>query len=214
MNAMTWWDHESRSTWSQPWGAAIEGELLGTQLTLLPFDLVPWSVWRDRHPDTLVIVDERANLSFVGQIPHDLFVIGVSIGDAAKGFYFRSAANAGVVNESVGEFPIAVFADGETREIDVFLRRAQGDKAIEAGHTDELTFEINDDGVIQDLETGSTWDIRLGVATAGPLRGSLLQRAPFISSFDWAWGDFFPTTTFWGSKDDAVVAGIVRPKLD
>ena len=42
MNAMTWWDWESQSVWGQPWGAAIDGELTGTRLTLLPYELVPW----------------------------------------------------------------------------------------------------------------------------------------------------------------------------
>ena len=36
MNAMTWWDWESQCVWSQPWGAAIDGELTGTRLNLLP----------------------------------------------------------------------------------------------------------------------------------------------------------------------------------
>lgn len=214
MNAMTWWDHETLSVWSQPWGAAIEGELLGTQLTLVPFDLVPWSVWLERNPDTLVLVDERANLSFVGQIPHDKFVIGVSIGEDATGFYFRSTANARVVNEAIGSFPVAVFADGETREIDVFLRRPEGEKAKSADVPVELTFEVDSDGTVTDVETGSVWDIRLGVATGGPLRGVLLQRAPFVSAFDWAWRDFFPQTDFWGSQEDAVIGGTVRSKLD
>ncbi len=214
MNAMTWWDHETLSIWSQPWGAAIEGELLGTQLTLVPFELVPWNVWLERHPDTLVLVDERANLSFVGQIPHDRFVVGVSIGEDAKGFHFRSAANEGVVNEQVGDFPIAVFVDGDTREIDVYVRAAQGEKAAEVGVTEDLTFEISADGEVTDAETGSVWDIRLGVATDGPLRGALLQRAPYVTAFDWAWRDFFPTTEFWGSRDDAIIGGTVRSKLD
>ena len=39
MNAMTWWDWESQSVWSQ--GAAIDGELTGTRLALLSYELVP-----------------------------------------------------------------------------------------------------------------------------------------------------------------------------
>ncbi len=214
MNAMTWWDHETMSIWSQPWGAAIEGDLLGTQLTLVPFELVPWNVWLERHPETLVLVDERGALSFLGQIPHDKFVIGVSFGEDAKGFYFRSTANAGVVNDQIGGFPVAVFADGDTRGIDVFLRRAQGEKAELAGVADPLTFQVDSDGTVNDLETNSAWDLRLGVAVSGPLRGAVLQRAPFISSFDWAWRDFFPQTTFWGDKNDAIDPGTVRSKLD
>jgi hypothetical protein len=45
MNAMTWWDHESESVWSQPWGRAIAGPLKGIELELLPSELVPWETW-------------------------------------------------------------------------------------------------------------------------------------------------------------------------
>ncbi len=202
MNAMTWWDHESLSVWSQPWGAAIGGDLIGTRLTLVPFDLLPWNVWLERNPDTLVLVDERAEIEFPAQLPQDLFVIGVSIAEDAKGFYYRSLVNARVVNEHVGEFPVAVFADRKTREIDVFLRTAQGEKADAAGFTGKLNFEVDLQGAVTDSETGSTWNLRLGVAIEGPLRGALIQRVPYVSSFDWAWSDFFPQTTFWGSRQD------------
>ena len=60
MNAMTWWDWESQSVWGQPWGAAIDGELTGTRLNLLPYELVPWQTWLEHHPDAKVLVDERA----------------------------------------------------------------------------------------------------------------------------------------------------------
>ena len=41
MNAMTWWDHKMESVWSQPWGRAIAGPLKGTELELIPSQLVP-----------------------------------------------------------------------------------------------------------------------------------------------------------------------------
>lgn len=214
MSAMTWWDHKTKSIWSQPWGAAIEGEMLGTQLTLVPFDLVPWKTWSDRHPNTKVIVDERANLTYAPQLAHDTFVIGVSIGEAATAYYFRSVANKGVVNDSVGDVPVAVFADGEDRGIEVFIRRALGEKARKAEAPDELTFEITGDGAVIDIETGTEWDIERGVGTNGPLRGAILQRAPYISSLDWAWEDFFPNTDFWGSAEDARIKPRIISKLD
>ncbi len=216
-SAMTWWDWETHSIWSQPWGAAIDGELTGTRLTLLPFELVPWSSWVDRHPDTQVLIDERANLVYRGRIPIDRFVIGVSIGDAATGFYFASSALEGVVNESVGEFPVAVFADKETRVIHVFLRSPQPGLYSVQDLPDQLTFERGepvepgelavtagspDRPTIRDVETGSTWDIERGVAIEGPLKGALLQRAPFVSSYYWSWEIFNPHTLFWGDRFD------------
>ena len=55
MNAMTWWDHETESIWSQPWGRAIAGPLKGTELELIPSQLVPWKTWRETYPDTLAL---------------------------------------------------------------------------------------------------------------------------------------------------------------
>ena len=204
MNAMTWWDHETESVWSQPWGASIKGELIGERLTLLPFSLVPWSTWRDQHPETLVMVDERNYIKFTEYSARDEFVVGVAIGEAAQGFYYRSVANSRVANEYVGEFPLVVFADSETREINAFIRVPVGDEVERLGYDGQLTFVVGDSGEVRDLETDSTWDIVLGVAVDGPLRKSLLQRAPFIISSDWAWEDFYPSTTFWGAEDGAV----------
>ena len=48
-----------------------------------------------------------------------------------------------------------------------------------------------------DAQTGSTWDVTRGIAIAGPLRGEVLQRVPYITAFDWAWEDFFPHTQFY-----------------
>ncbi len=198
MNAMTWWDHATRSVWSQPWGAAISGRLQGKALTLVPYELVPWSTWVARHPDTQVLVDERG-FSYRPQSTTDGFVIGVAIKDAAVGFYYKSVEIDRVRNDTIGEFPVAVFVNGDTREISVLLRDGLGtpaDRSISVPHI--LTFEINTSGVIIDRETGSEWDVGRGIALSGPLRGSAIQRVSFVSSFDWAWEDFFPETTFWG----------------
>ncbi|MCH7984610.1 MAG: DUF3179 domain-containing protein [Chloroflexi bacterium] len=208
MSAMTWWDWETQSVWSQPWGAAIDGELTGTRLTLLPYDLVPWQTWLERHPETKVLVDERADLTYGGRFAIDRFVIGVSIGDAATGFYFASSAIEGVVNEWVGDFPVAVFADKDTRTIHVFLRTPRRGFNGPEILPDTLTFELIEPGdstgprEVRDVETGSTWDIEVGVATGGPLRGTLLQRAPYVSAYYWAWEDFNPHTVLWGDRFD------------
>ena len=222
MSAMTWWDWETQSVWSQPWGAAIDGELTGTRLTLLPYELIPWQTWLDRHPDTKVLVDERADFTYGARFAFDQFVIGVSIGDAATGFYFASSAIQGVVNESVGDFPVAVFADKDTRVIHVYLRTPRRGFNGPENLPDILTFELVEPGGlpgaggepdvddltvardVRDVETGSTWDIEVGVATSGPLKGTLLQRAPYVSAYDWAWEDFNPHTALWGDRSDVL----------
>ena len=53
MNAMTWWDHQTQSVWSQVWGQSIAGQLKGTTLELIPASIVPWVYLESRtsrHP--------------------------------------------------------------------------------------------------------------------------------------------------------------------
>jgi len=48
-----------------------------------------------------------------------------------------------------------------------------------------------------DQETGSTWDPVRGLAKSGPLKGESLQPVPSLSSYDWAWRDFYPDSEFY-----------------
>ena len=195
LNAMTWWDHETESLWSQPWGSAVAGPLEGTALMLVPASIVPWTTWFDQHPETSVL-DERLGSPVRTARPRDDFVIGVALGDFAKAYYFETASSARVVNDHVGEEPVVVFADADTRDIKVYLRRvAESDAAGPA----EVAFEIADDGRVLDTQSRSEWDLVRGVSTAGPLKGTVLQQIPYVTSYDWAWHDFFPHTTFYGS---------------
>ena len=54
-NAMTWWDHDTGSVWSQPLGEAILGPRKGERLELLPSTLTTWEAWRTAHPETLAL---------------------------------------------------------------------------------------------------------------------------------------------------------------
>ena len=202
--AMTWWDWETSSIWSQPWGAAISGELEGETLVLLPVEVLRYGAWKTRHPETLVLIDERGDtFSYALQPAANTFVLGVDIGGDAVGFYFGSVAKAGVVNHRVSEHELVAWADWESREGHIFLRKAQPlrDNAREA--PESLTFSASEvDRRIADNQTGSLWDVETGVAVSGPLAGNVLQRVPFISSFDWAWKDFYPDSEFFGDRED------------
>jgi len=200
MNAMTWWDHKTASVWSQPWEMAILGDLKGTQLTLIPYEFTTWAAWLDDHPTTLVLTDERG-FAYGPQEVTDAFVIGVAIQDQARGFYYKSVEEVGVHNDELGQFPVAVIVNVETREIDVLLRNGLGTPADDDVEVPEvLTFARSNSGVITDLETGSSWDVERGIAIDGPLRGMHIQKVPYQSSFDWAWADFFPGAGLWGDR--------------
>jgi hypothetical protein len=218
MKAMTWWDHGTESIWSQPWGTAIAGRLKDTALTLIPASVVPWSTWLNEHPDTTVVandldiprldilsdiehyegVDILPHIQYYGVTPRsgqrDDFVIGVALGESAAAYRFTLASELRVINDRVGEHPVAVFVDPDTRSIHVFLRIVHGRDL----DSDEVVFELDQDGSLLDAETGSVWDATTGEAIDGPLSGAILQPVPWITSFDWAWRDFFPHTTFYG----------------
>ncbi len=196
MNAMTWWDHDTESIWSQPWGSAIHGPLEGTALTLIPASIIPWRTWLDEHPDTTVLNNDLDLRRGSASPIRDDFVIGVALAESATAYPYLLASDLRVINDRVGEHPVAVFVDPETRDIKVFLR-ATASVSVGAGDVSEVTFERNDAGEIVDHQTGSLWDVSRGVAIQGPLKGAALQQIPYVTSYDWAWDDFFPHSTLY-----------------
>jgi hypothetical protein len=185
MNAMTWWDHQTESVWSQPWGRAIAGPLKGIELTLLPSQLVPWKTWREMHPHTLAL---KVNGVFRGgEAPRDRFVVGITLGEWATAYPYELAAEAGILNDHVGPYPVIVHVNAQSRAIHVYLRQAD-DRT--------LTF-VQGDGQVRDEETGSTWQMDRGVAVGGPLKGQALRSLPYIPAFDSAWRDFYPDSEWY-----------------
>jgi hypothetical protein len=185
MNAMTWYDHETQSIWSQPIGQAFRGPLKGTKLELLPFQLTTYGNWVENYPETQVMINDYHRLGGRTQGFRKNFVIGLVLADQSKAYYYQDAETAGVINDFVGEFPVLVWA--ENNEFQAFIRRI-GDQTI--------TFK-SENGQIVDLETGSIWDISRGLAMDGPLTGEGLQAVPVLSSFDWAFEDFYPQGEFY-----------------
>ena len=44
------------------------------------------------------------------------------------------------------------------------------------------------------------WDVARGIAVEGPLTGTVLQQVPYMTSFDWAWEDFYPHTEIYPGR--------------
>ena len=176
---MTWWGHQTESIWSQPWGSALAGLLNGEALTLIPASIVPWVTWVADHPDSTVLTNFLHQSTRVVHGTRDDFVIGVALGDSAVAYDYRTSAAERIINDTIGAHPVVVFVDPDTRDIQIFLRRA-ADPA--SGQTEELTFKLDSSGRTVDVETGSVWDSNRGVATDGQLRGATLQQIPWVPS--------------------------------
>ena len=184
MGAMTWWDHQTESVWSQVWGQAIEGPLKGTTLDLIPAAIVPWGTWKQEHPDTQAMITD--GLSFVSrESPIDEWVIGIAIEDNQKAYYFTDVADAGLINDTIGPYPIALYANPESRNVHVYLRQV-GDHVVELSLDDTGEYLID--------ANNNRWDIARGLPATNASSAESLLMVPYMSSFDWAWLDFYPTS--------------------
>jgi len=189
MNAMTWWDHQTGSVWSQVWGQAIEGPLKGTTLELIPAAIVPWSAWKAGHPDTLAMLGGKEGLFNRQERPRDGWVIGITLGEYSKAYDYSALTRDGVVNDFVGPYPVALYADAQTRRVQTYLRQV-GDRIV--------TLTLDDTGeYLVDADTGAAWDITRGLGRTNPNQDQPLLLVPYISSFDWAWLDFHPNSEFY-----------------
>ena len=185
MNAMTWWDHATSSVWSQPWGLAIDGPLTGTRLKQLPVTLALFEDWVGEHPDTLVLDVPAWRKQRTGLGISEAFVVGIALGGDARSFPFPILKEEIVVNDAVGTTPVVLHTDPDSRVVQAYVRV----------HEDQVLTFVPDGERMRDLETGSIWDPANGLAVDGPLRGEGLLHVPSNSSFDWAWLDFYPSST-------------------
>ncbi len=209
MNALVMYDHQTRTLWSQFLGRGVRGPLAGTELDVIPVTQTTWSLWRELHPDTLVLDkggryggdsyssyyrDGRAGV--IGEThrdqrlgPKDL-VLGISNAGSTKAFPFDALEDQAVVNDSVGDTDVLVFFDSDTSTALVFDRTVDGSP---------LTFHVEGpvngvQTVLVDDRTGSTWVAFTGRAIAGKMKGTTLERVPSHLSFWFAWTDWNPET--------------------
>lgn len=52
-------DQETKTTWHAVYGEAEEGELAGTILKELPYELTTWGEWKEKYPKSLVFTAEK-----------------------------------------------------------------------------------------------------------------------------------------------------------
>ena len=183
-NALTFWDHETGSVWSQPTGEAVAGPRKGQRLELLPVSYTTWENWQASYPDTLAL-DVPAGVS--GFDLERMAIVLELAGDGVA-FPYPELAQAGVVNEVIGGLEVAVVVDPRnTDNWETFARRL--DDRV-------LTLAIEDDTLI-DLETGTSWDPVRGLGISGPLTGESLGLLPGFTIFPSDFATFWPEGRVW-----------------
>jgi hypothetical protein len=64
------YDRQSESLWSQISAKAVTGPMQGRRLTVLPSRMLPWKLWRERHPETTVLTRETGYQRRYGDSPY------------------------------------------------------------------------------------------------------------------------------------------------
>ena len=185
-NALTLFDHDTGSVWSQPLGEAILGPARGTVLELLPSMLTEWGEWKRLHPATLAL-DSPGDVS---RFALDQMAIVVTFVDDAAAYPVRDLSE--VVNDTVGGVPIAIVLEPLARDSwTVFSRTLDDGVIVELAFTDE--------GTLVDRISGTTFHISRGTGIEGPLSSQVLDPLPGFTSFLKDYLTFYPNGSIWGT---------------
>jgi len=184
-NAMTWFDHDTGSVWSQPLGEAIVGERKGQTLELMASQLTSWETWRQDHPATLGL-DAPAGPS---RFDIDALSIVVDFKDEVGVYSVPALKVWGPANDVVAGVPVAVVVDPNRNDRWKVFHRRVGDALLTLATVD---------GVLTDVETGTRWDPATGRALEGSLRGEILDSLAGFTSLDADARTFWPDAKYWG----------------
>lgn len=186
-------DEETKSLWSHLLGKCMEGELQGTELKTIPSVIADWGSWKKQYPETdAMIWPQRSGRSFDYDVTFydrdpEKFVIGYVSGGTAKSYAFPDLRKQPLVNDVVARQPIVIWFSENSGAAWCFDRKLD----------DQVLEFRRQDGTTIDEQTGSHWDLRNGVATAGKLAGKKLTPRVVIPSFAHSWNVFHPKTEKW-----------------
>jgi Protein of unknown function (DUF3179) len=221
------YDRQTETWWQQATGRAIVGELTGTQLELLPSQLIGWGQFVEAHPEGTVLSRETGHprdydrnpypgydsvdtdpflledkTLIDGRLSPKVRILGLVIGDEAAAYPFPFLAEQPVVNDEVGGKPIVVvWTDGTASGLGG--PTVAGGEIVGAANA----FSAVVDGrtlTFEPAEHGTMRDVETGStwtfegrATAGELAGTQLELLVADSPFWFAWAVFRPDTRVW-----------------
>lgn len=202
-------DRATLSLWSNLTGEALVGTHAsrGSRLTMLPMTLTRWDVWRQRHPDTTVMVPDPAAAQQTGYryvegaadqaragvefpvwrqsdaLDRNARIYALRIGGEARAYPLEKLRAERLVHDALGGVPIVLVVDPDSGAVRAYER---GDRR----------FETPDAAPLRQLRAGdgSMWWIGED-GLAPDAGGDLLSRVPGHVAFWFGWYAFYPETT-------------------
>jgi hypothetical protein len=192
-NSFVMYDKTTDSKWLHVTGEALKGELKGSRLGFVPSEVLPWRIWKARHPMTTVLLGEKVE-GFMGSytLKDRIPSFGLSVGEGRDVTLFRFSLldRVPVLDSSVGEQPVVVGFDRDAAYAVAFSRELEG----RVLHFDALTATPGgEEGrpLMRDAETGSLWLRMTGSCLAGELKDSQLEQIPATAWLGKRWLGFF-----------------------
>ncbi len=194
-NAMTWWDHDTGSIWSQPLGEALAGPRKGQRLDLLSARFTSWGSWRTTYPATLAL---DAPGDPTGFDLADFFIVADFTAET-RAYAISDLRIVGVINDTVAGVDVAVVGDPDDPDWWALYGRT-----VDNGFGEQVVELVYDHDTLTDRKTDSTFDSRSGRGLSGPLEGVTLARLPALTSFPGGgptkapvFDAFWPDGTLW-----------------
>ena len=221
-SSLVMYDRETESLWTHFNGAAVAGELVGTELELLPMQTTSWASFLQANPEGLVLTRETGFDRSYGNNPYSGYddvttspfafdqdadprlpakqrIVGIRRGGDSVAVVLESVAMAGVIETEVGGDLLSVWhLPGTATALErssIAAGRDVGSFGVYLPIVDgmPLTFTRTAAGTFTDAETASEWNIQ-GLAIDGELVGSQLEPIEHLDTFWFALAAFEPDT--------------------
>lgn len=176
----TYRDVETGSLWYQANGRAVAGPLAGERLAELRVDMMPLGRWLELHPDSLVLQPDPAASDGYTMYGFDTlderrsdperpegwqWVVGIEHGEVARAYRWSYLAENRLVEDTVGDLPVAVHLSADLVSHRVWDRRLD-DRVL------DLELDPENDRLL-DRASGSSFGFD-GTASEGELAGRSL----------------------------------------
>ena len=149
--------------------------------------------WERHVEKTRTVIDTAKS----GIAPHQL-MLGVSAAGQYRAYPIESILSARLIQDHLGDLPVLLIVGPDQASIRVFEGRLQGESTALTFATGPDPGSIENQRVMVDAETGSTWSFQ-GCAVEGKLAGRCLKEIDAYKDYWFDWMNHHPDSTVFKS---------------